>query len=148
MPAHMELDDRPYKRNPNCNICLSVGRSFPESTTWTRLVPSSHDFHLIVEQIWFETEIVCFLIQPSFDWISLHQLNHILGILGSPGPDDLNCIINEKVLPGFASYRNMEGCDLKQLFAKARSYLQSLPYKPKIPWSKLYPNADPKVGKG
>ena len=40
----------------------------------------------------------------------------------------------------------MEGCDLKQLFAKARSYLQSLPYKPKIPWSKLYPNADPKVG--
>ena len=38
------------------------------------------------------------------------------------------------------------GCDLKQLFAKARSYLQSLPYKPKIPWSKLYPNADPKVG--
>jgi serine/threonine protein kinase len=53
----------------------------------------------------------------------LLQLNHILGILGSPGPDDLNCIINEK----------------------ARSYLQSLPYKPKIPWSKLYPNADPKV---
>ena len=28
---------------------------------------------------------------------------------------------------------------------QARSYLQSLPYKPKIPWSKLYPNADPKV---
>merc|ERR1719470_427581 len=53
----------------------------------------------------------------------LDQLNHILGILGSPSPDDLNCIINEK----------------------ARSYLQSLPYKPKIPWNKLYPNADPKA---
>ena len=26
-----------------------------------------------------------------------------------------------------------------------RSYIQSLPYKPKIPWSKLYPNADPKA---
>merc|ERR1719158_2139842 len=26
----------------------------------------------------------------------LDQLNHILGILGSPSPDDLNCIINEK----------------------------------------------------
>ena len=72
MPAHMELDDRPYKRNPNCNICLSVGRSFPESTTWTRLVPSSHnhDFHLIVEQIWFDTEIVCFL-DPAFFWLNI-----------------------------------------------------------------------------
>lgn len=27
----------------------------------------------------------------------LDQLNHILGVLGSPSPDDLNCIINEKV---------------------------------------------------
>ncbi|KAK8760728.1 hypothetical protein V5799_028006 [Amblyomma americanum] len=53
----------------------------------------------------------------------LDQLNHILGVLGSPGPDDLNCIINEK----------------------ARSYLQSLPHKAKIPWSKLYPDADPKA---
>merc|ERR1712137_605775 len=49
----------------------------------------------------------------------LDQLNHILGVLGSPTPDDLNCIINEK----------------------ARSYLQSLPFKPKIPWTRLYPNA-------
>ena len=49
----------------------------------------------------------------------LDQLNHILGILGSPSPEDLNCIINEK----------------------ARSYLQSLPFKPKIPWTRLYPNA-------
>ncbi|CAN7986544.1 unnamed protein product [Ixodes hexagonus] len=52
----------------------------------------------------------------------LDQLNHILGILGSPSQDDLNCIINEK----------------------ARSYLQSLPHKAKIPWTKLYPDADPK----
>lgn len=28
---------------------------------------------------------------------------------------------------------------------QARSYLQSLPYKPKVPWTKLYPNADPKA---
>ena len=49
----------------------------------------------------------------------LDQLNHILGILGSPSNEDLNCIRNEK----------------------ARSYLQSLPYKPKIPWTRLYPNA-------
>ncbi|KAM7306263.1 mitogen-activated protein kinase 1 [Ixodes scapularis] len=53
----------------------------------------------------------------------LDQLNHILGILGSPSQDDLNCIINEK----------------------ARSYLQSLPHKAKIPWTKLYPDADPKA---
>lgn len=50
----------------------------------------------------------------------LDQLNHILGILGSPSNEDLACIINEK----------------------ARSYLQSLPYKPKIPWTRLYPSAD------
>lgn len=28
----------------------------------------------------------------------LDQLNHILGVLGSPSPEDLECIINEKVL--------------------------------------------------
>lgn len=28
---------------------------------------------------------------------------------------------------------------------QARSYLQSLPFKPKVPWSKLFPNADPKA---
>ena len=28
----------------------------------------------------------------------LDQLNHILGILGSPSTEDLNCIINDKVL--------------------------------------------------
>lgn len=49
----------------------------------------------------------------------LDQLNHILGILGSPSNEDLSCIRNEK----------------------ARSYLQSLPFKPKIPWTRLYPNA-------
>ncbi|XP_021957237.1 mitogen-activated protein kinase 1 [Folsomia candida] len=53
----------------------------------------------------------------------LDQLNHILGILGTPSEEDLACIINEK----------------------ARSYLQSLPYKPKVPWDKLYPDADPKA---
>ena len=47
----------------------------------------------------------------------LDQLNLILGILGSPSQEDLNCIINEK----------------------ARGYLMSLPPKPKVPWPKLYP---------
>ncbi|CAH1399960.1 unnamed protein product [Nezara viridula] len=33
----------------------------------------------------------------------------------------------------------------KLLKTQARSYLQSLPYKPKVPWTKLFPNADPKA---
>ncbi|XP_072164078.1 mitogen-activated protein kinase 1-like isoform X1 [Diadema setosum] len=53
----------------------------------------------------------------------LDQLNHILGILGSPCPDDLACIINEK----------------------ARAYLEGLPLKPKVPWTRLYPKADAKA---
>jgi len=53
----------------------------------------------------------------------LDQLSHILGVLGSPSQEDLNCIINDK----------------------ARCYIQSLPFKPKIPWSKMYPTADPKA---
>jgi len=53
----------------------------------------------------------------------LDQLNLILGILGSPSQEDLNCIINEK----------------------ARGYLMSLPPKSKVPWNKLFPKADPKA---
>lgn len=53
----------------------------------------------------------------------LDQLNHILGVLGSPTQEDLLCIINEK----------------------ARGYLQSLPHKPKLTWRTLYPNADEKA---
>ncbi|CAG0914226.1 unnamed protein product [Notodromas monacha] len=53
----------------------------------------------------------------------LDQLNHILGVLGSPSREDLDCIINDK----------------------ARSYLESLPMKPKIPWSRLFPAADAKA---
>ncbi|XP_018495667.1 mitogen-activated protein kinase 1 isoform X2 [Galendromus occidentalis] len=53
----------------------------------------------------------------------LDQLNLILGILGSPGHEDLSCIINDK----------------------ARLYLQSLPVKPRIPFQRLYPDADPKA---
>jgi mitogen-activated protein kinase 1/3 len=53
----------------------------------------------------------------------LDQLNHILGVLGSPSQDDLDCIVNEK----------------------ARSYLQSLPFKPKVPWNRLFPQADAKA---
>ncbi|CAH4037203.1 mitogen-activated protein kinase 1 [Pieris rapae] len=53
----------------------------------------------------------------------LDQLNHILGVLGSPGQEDLDCIINEK----------------------ARGYLESLPYKPRVPWTQLFPNAEPRA---
>jgi len=31
------------------------------------------------------------------DALDLDQLNHILGILGSPSQEDLNCILNDKV---------------------------------------------------
>uniref|UniRef100_A0A4W5LS86 mitogen-activated protein kinase n=1 Tax=Hucho hucho TaxID=62062 RepID=A0A4W5LS86_9TELE len=53
----------------------------------------------------------------------LDQLNHILGVLGSPSQEDLNCIIN----------------------IKARNYLLSLPLRCKVPWNSLFPNADPKA---
>ncbi|XP_015782920.1 mitogen-activated protein kinase 1 [Tetranychus urticae] len=53
----------------------------------------------------------------------LDQLNHILSILGSPSQEDLDCIINDK----------------------ARSYLQSLPHKEKVPFFQLYENADDKA---
>jgi len=43
-------------------------------------------------------------------------------VIGSPSQEDLNCIINEK----------------------ARGYIQSLPFKPKASWSRLYPKADAK----
>ena len=43
-------------------------------------------------------------------------------MLGSPSQEDLNCIINDK----------------------ARGYIQSLPFKPKVPWSRLFPRADSK----
>uniref|UniRef100_A0A2K6TW25 Mitogen-activated protein kinase 1 n=1 Tax=Saimiri boliviensis boliviensis TaxID=39432 RepID=A0A2K6TW25_SAIBB len=47
----------------------------------------------------------------------LDQLNHILGILGSPSQEDLN----------------------------SRNYLLSLPHKNKVPWNRLFPNADSKA---
>lgn len=50
----------------------------------------------------------------------LDQLNHILGVLGSPSQEDLECIINDK----------------------ARNYLESLPFKPKVPWVRLFHSAD------
>ena len=76
----------------------------------------------------------------------LDQLNHILGVLGSPTPDDLQCIINEKVTSLFFLYAIVQCLfSFFPIWRQARSYLQSLPYKPKVPWTKLYPNADPKA---
>ena len=57
-----------------------------------------------------------------FLFTDLDQLNYILSVLGSPSQEDLNCIINDK----------------------ARGYIQSLPYKPKVPWTRLFPRADSK----
>jgi len=51
----------------------------------------------------------------------LDQLNHILNTIGSPSEDDLNCIQNER----------------------ARGYLINLPRKNKVPFEKLFMNADP-----
>jgi mitogen-activated protein kinase 1/3 len=53
----------------------------------------------------------------------LDQLNHILNVIGSPNEADLTCIRNEK----------------------ARSYLMGLPFKPVVPWQRLYPKADIKA---
>ncbi|XP_029188819.1 mitogen-activated protein kinase 1-like [Acropora muricata] len=53
----------------------------------------------------------------------LDQLNHILGVLGSPSQEDLQCIMNEK----------------------ARSYIQSLAYKATVPWEKIFTTADKKA---
>ncbi|XP_028967706.1 mitogen-activated protein kinase ERK-A-like [Galendromus occidentalis] len=50
----------------------------------------------------------------------LDQLSHILAVLGTPSADDLNIIPNQR----------------------ARTYIQSLPAKPKISWTRLYPSAD------
>lgn len=74
----------------------------------------------------------------------LDQLNHILGVLGSPSQEDLDCIINEKV-DLFILITCNSKLNLVLLILQARSYLQSLPFKPKVPWSKLFPNADPKA---
>jgi len=51
----------------------------------------------------------------------LDQLNLILGVLGSPTTSDLQTILNDK----------------------ARCYLASLPYKPKVPMTKIFPTSDP-----
>ncbi|XP_043747806.1 mitogen-activated protein kinase 1-like, partial [Cervus elaphus] len=53
----------------------------------------------------------------------LHQLKHVLSILGSSSQEDLNCIKN----------------------LKARNYLLSLPHKNKVSWNRLFPNADSKA---
>uniref|UniRef100_A0A0K0F5T3 Mitogen-activated protein kinase n=1 Tax=Strongyloides venezuelensis TaxID=75913 RepID=A0A0K0F5T3_STRVS len=53
----------------------------------------------------------------------LDQLNLILAVVGSPSQEDLTCILNEK----------------------ARSYLLSLPHKPRQPWHRLYPDANPRA---
>ena len=54
------------------------------------------DFWLMTQvgtHIWYKWKSIGIILFT----LDLDQLNHILGILGSPGAEDLNCIINEKV---------------------------------------------------
>lgn len=60
-------------------------------------------------------------VNECLSFTDLDQLNHILGVIGSPSQEDLNCIINEK----------------------ARGYIQSLPFKGKTAWSRLFPTVKP-----
>lgn len=53
----------------------------------------------------------------------LEQLNLILSVIGTPSEEDLECIHNEK----------------------ARMYIKSLQYSPKIPFDALYQSADPRA---
>jgi len=51
----------------------------------------------------------------------LDQLNHILNVIGSPSEDDLKCIQNDR----------------------ARGYLENLPKKSKVPFDRIFQDADP-----
>jgi mitogen-activated protein kinase 1/3 len=51
----------------------------------------------------------------------LDQLNHILNVIGSPNEEDLQFIQNER----------------------AQGYIVNLPRKTKIPFERIFPNADP-----
>lgn len=50
----------------------------------------------------------------------LDQVHIILNVIGSPSPEDLESVTSEQ----------------------ARRYLQSLPFRPTVPWSRLYAQAD------
>ncbi|CAG2172568.1 unnamed protein product [Oppiella nova] len=60
--------------------------------------------------------------RPLFPAVNyLDHLNRILDVLGSPSADNLNFIINPR----------------------SRAYIQSLPFRVKVPWAQKYPDADP-----
>jgi mitogen-activated protein kinase 1/3 len=52
----------------------------------------------------------------------LHQLVLILSVIGTPSPDELGCITNEK----------------------ARQYVRSLPFQTRVPFETIFPDADPR----
>ena len=83
-----------------------------------------------------------FVVLTLTRWADLDQLNHILNVVGSPSPEDLSCIMNEKVSDvSIIVYSSLHG---SVMFCQARSYLAALPYKPTVPWTSLYPKADAK----
>lgn len=48
-------------------------------------------------------------------------------------------------MPAFAYDLDVIPVSLKAFWFQARNYLQSLPYKPKVPWTSLFPDADPRA---
>lgn len=75
---------------------------------------------------------------PGDDYI--HQLQIICDKLGTPTDDELNFVTSEKV-------RVVKQLLIFYVFIlkKARRFMKSQPKKPKVPFSKLYTNADPKA---
>ena len=72
-------------------------------------------------------------------FLDLDQVHIILNIIGSPSAEDLESVTSEQVwLPEHLKY----WCTIGRLPLKARRYLQSLPYRPTVPWSRLYTQAD------
>ena len=71
--------------------------------------------------------------------LDLDQVHIILNIIGSPSAEDLESVTSEQVW--FAQHYKYK-CSIGSVPLQARRYLQSLPYRPTVPWSRLYTQAD------
>lgn len=72
--------------------------------------------------------------------LDLDQVHIILNIIGSPSAEDLESVTSEQVW--FALTYRKYRCGIGSVPLQARRYLQSLPYRPTVPWSRLYTQAD------
>ena len=75
------------------------------------------------------------IILSLYAMADLDQVHIILNIVGSPNQEDLESVTSEQV--GSQKYKMM-----LHLCHQARRYLQSLPFRPTVPWNKLYSKAD------